>query len=92
MSLYVDGRELGRGGFGVVCECTREEDGRVFAKKILCDNTPEVVRRFQREVRMLSALDHPRIVKVVANHLSEPPLGFASTCILLLGHGNVVHD
>jgi eukaryotic-like serine/threonine-protein kinase len=26
---------------------------------------------------MLSALDHPRIVKVVANHLSEPPLWYA---------------
>ena len=76
MSNYVDGNELGRGGFGRVHECVREEGGQVFAKKLLTDDTPEVVRRFQREVRMLSALDHPRIVKVVAQGLSQKPLWY----------------
>ncbi len=80
MSQYVDGRELGRGGFGKVCECARAEDGGVFAKKVLTDDTPEIVRRFQREVRILSALDHPRIIKVVAHHLSEPPLWYVMPC------------
>jgi eukaryotic-like serine/threonine-protein kinase len=80
MSRYIDGRELGRGGFGVVCECTREADGQVFAKKILHNTIPEVVRRFQREVRMLSALDHPRIIKVVTHQLSEPPLWYVMPC------------
>jgi len=56
MSLYVDGKELGKGGFGKVCECARAEDGQPYAKKVLQDDTPEVVRRFQREVRMISAL------------------------------------
>ncbi len=76
MSKYFNGKELGRGGFGVVYECAREEDGKAFAKKVLGDDTPEDVRRFQREVRMLSALDHPRIVKIVAKRLSVPPLWY----------------
>src|SRR5215472_14235811 len=76
MSNYVDGKRLGQGGFGVVCECVREADGQMFAKKILTDDTPEIVRRFQREVRMLSALDHPRIVKVVEHSLSQEPLWY----------------
>ena len=76
MSQYFDGKEIGQGGFGVVCECTRQEDSLIFAKKILHGRTPEVVKRFQREVRMLSALDHPRIEKVVAHQLSEPPLWY----------------
>ena len=76
MSRYINGQELGRGGFGIVCECKREKDGQAFAKKVLNDDTPEVVRRFQREVRMLSALDHPRIVKIVAKRLSDPPFWY----------------
>lgn len=76
MSNYSNGNELGHGGFGCVYQCTRQEDGQTFAKKVLTDTTPEVTRRFQREVRMLSALDHPRVVKVVAHGLSQEPLWY----------------
>ncbi len=53
--------------------CIRQEDGLQFAKKKLINDEPGAVKRFQREVRILSKLDHPRIVKVVGVHLSQPP-------------------
>jgi len=50
VSKYVNGKELGRGGFGVVYECAGEEDGQAFAKKVLGDDTPEVMRRFRADL------------------------------------------
>jgi len=60
-----------------VWECVREDDGEHLAKKVLLDESEEAIKRFQREVRILSKLDHPRIVKVVAKHLQEPPFWYA---------------
>lgn len=74
VGLFLDTRKLGSGGFGEVWLCTRREDGEVFAKKRLLDSVDvDGIARFQREVRLLSRLDHPNIVKVVGFHLKEPP-------------------
>lgn len=74
MTRFIDSKKLGSGGFGEVWLCTRQEDGEVFAKKRLLDSVDaDGIARFQREVRLLSRLDHPNIVKVVGFHLKEAP-------------------
>lgn len=77
MATYKNDRKLGSGGFGQVWRTIREEDGEVFAKKVLVDTSTEAVKRFQREVRILNRLDHPRIMKIVATRLQKPPYWYA---------------
>jgi len=65
---------IGCGGFGTVYRCRRVIDGALFAQKRLDDDSdPTVVERFFKEVRILSRLDHPNIVRVVDKGLSEKP-------------------
>lgn len=65
---------IGEGGFGSVYRCTRVVDGREFAQKTLsADADSEAVARFEREVRILSKLDHPNIVRVIGIRLRTPP-------------------
>ncbi|MGH8675717.1 MAG: serine/threonine-protein kinase, partial [Burkholderiales bacterium] len=76
MARYEDVRTIGSGGFGEVKKCRRQGDGQFFAKKVLVDDDPESQDRFRREVRILSKLDHPRIVKVLGSRLSDAPLWY----------------
>lgn len=77
MARFIDTKKLGSGGFGEVWLCTRQEDGGVFAKKKLLDGEDDDgIARFQREVRLLSRLDHPNIVKVVGFHLQKSPFWY----------------
>ena len=74
MAKYTDIREIGSGGFGIVYTCKCDSDGETYAKKILANSADEdAIKRFAREVRILSALDHPNIVQVVAKRLQSPP-------------------
>ncbi|TCL60592.1 protein kinase-like protein [Kineothrix alysoides] len=56
------------GGFGQVFEC-EDENNRKFAIKSLKDNTEFGIQRFEREVRLLSRLNHPNVVKLIASNL-----------------------
>ena len=57
---------IGRGGMGAVFR-GRMRDGRIVAVKVLgAPPIPEVLSRFEREVRISTKLDHPNIVKVFA--------------------------
>jgi hypothetical protein len=59
--------ELGRGGMGTVCLAYDTRLKRKAALKILPSrliNNPERVRRFQREARAASALNHPNIITI----------------------------
>ena len=76
MAKYENQAKLGSGGFCEVWACIREEDGESFAKKVLKGKSEEGIKRFRREVRILSKLDHPRIIKVLAKRLEEPPLWY----------------
>jgi serine/threonine protein kinase len=56
---------LGAGGAGQVFKARQQRLNRVVALKVIRKELltePEVVARFQREIRILSKLDHPNIV------------------------------
>lgn len=74
MVRWIDQSKIGSGGFGEVWTSQREGQGPLFAKKVL-QATPDAsaVRRFSREVRILSTLDHPNIVRVIAKRLESAP-------------------
>jgi serine/threonine-protein kinase len=58
---------LSHGGMGTVLEATQVGIDRPVVVKILRDSRPEDrgrVRRFYREARLISALDHPNIVRI----------------------------
>jgi len=63
---YLIERRLGVGGMGAVYLARREADGKAVALKILnpvAGANAETVKRFNREARVLLALEHPGIVK-----------------------------
>ena len=67
LPAYEIGRELGRGGFGVVVEGRHRQLGRDVAIKQLprsFASDPEVQRRFLAEARILATLDHPHVVPI----------------------------
>lgn len=58
------------GGFGKVYKCS-DENGKVFACKILEDKSDMGIKRFEREIRLLNRLSHPNIMKVITYNISE---------------------
>lgn len=58
------------GGFGKVYKCT-DENGQVFACKVLENNTDIGIKRFEREVRLLSRLNHPNVMKVITYNITD---------------------
>ena len=68
MSKYIDMHRKGSGGFGSVWMCRRDTDKQIFTKKVLDQQGAKSISRFSREVRLLSQLDHPDIVNVVAKY------------------------
>src|SRR5262249_50382847 len=65
-SRYVVGRELGRGGMGIVYEAADSRLGRRVAIKVLQTGpeSPKNKRRFAQEARAASALKHPNIITI----------------------------
>ena len=60
--------QISAGGMGVVYRATQIRLGRNVAVKVLqprLQSTPELIKRFFREARLLSQINHPNIVKVV---------------------------
>jgi len=63
---YRIGRELGSGAIGRVVE-VREDDGRLWAGKILHDSQradERARRRFEGEARLLTGVVHPNLIRV----------------------------
>lgn len=58
--------ELGRGGMAIVLRVRHAETGSERAMKLMlpAGRSEEVARRFRREFRALSRLDHPGVLKV----------------------------
>src|SRR5215813_8401857 len=65
------GEQIGAGGMGAVFRGLDTQSGKTVAIKRLKEDAvaadPGLVQRFQREADALRQLNHPNIVKVVAN-------------------------
>src|SRR5687768_3060729 len=69
---YRVGAELGRGGMGRVVEAFDTHLGRTVAlKEVLPTASPNVVRRFQREVQITARLEHASIVPLYDSGKNE---------------------
>lgn len=74
MSRYVLGRKIGEGGFGEVFIATPEDSSQEFALKRIFPNADEEAKsRFSREVRILSSLRHPNVIRVLTKNLEQFP-------------------
>ena len=58
------------GGFGKVYQC-KDENGQVFACKMLEDKSDIGMKRFEREIRLLTRLNHPNVMKVITYNISD---------------------
>lgn len=68
---------LGRGGFGIVFEAKHRIDESHYAiKRITIPAKKEKRDRFIREIRVLSKLNHPGIVRYLFSWIEEPPVGW----------------
>ena len=69
LSDYEIGPEIGRGGQGVVCRGMRRVDSTPVALKFFAVSSgahaAALARKFADEARLLSALEHPNLVKVL---------------------------
>jgi hypothetical protein len=59
---YEVGALLAQGGMGRVFSAIHRETGQKLAIKTLLSREPELVEYFRREIKTLSALDHPAVV------------------------------
>lgn len=75
MTRFKDGSKIGQGGFCEVWRCIRVADDSTYAKKVLIqDDDVDNIKRFRREVRILSSLNHPNVVKIIDKALGDKPL------------------
>lgn len=68
------GAEIGRGAMGIVYRAKRARDSATAAVKVLSPRLAQeerFVERFEREATALSALEHPRIVRVLDRGVSD---------------------
>lgn len=62
---YELGEELGRGRFGTVCKCVEKgENGRKLAAKFVNMRRPEDRKDVEREVHIMSLLQHKRLLQL----------------------------
>ena len=70
------GSLIGNGAFGYVHR-SFDENGRMFATKYPRDDlTEDEIRRFKREVELMSRLEHRNIMPIVARNLKSSPHRF----------------
>lgn len=71
---YRDFAAVGRGGQGVVFSAVQHSTGRRVAVKVLLDGafaSAQARRRFEREIELVAALEHPGIVRVFDSGTTE---------------------
>jgi serine/threonine protein kinase len=79
---YTIKRPISSGSFGTVYEILNEEDNKVYALKELTNIDKVSKQRFDREVKILSELDHPNIVKTFYWNVGGDPPKFAPYYIM----------
>ena len=79
---YTIKREISSGSFGTIYEIINEEDNKIYALKELTRVDAISKQRFEREVKILSELDHPNIVKTFYWNVGGDPPMFAPYYIM----------
>jgi eukaryotic-like serine/threonine-protein kinase len=82
---YRIGEVVGRGGIGEVYEATHHRTGQPAAIKLLQPRAFQratTLRRFLREVRIASLIDHPHVVKVLEVSEDSDPLPYLAMELL----------
>jgi serine/threonine protein kinase len=64
------------GSFGTIYEVLSEDDNKVYALKELTNIDTVTKQRFEREIKVLSQLDHPNIVKIIQWNIGGDPPNF----------------
>ena len=73
---YIIKRQISTGSFGTIYEVLSEDDDKVYALKELTNIDTVTKQRFEREIQVLSQLDHPNIVKVIQWNIGGDPPNF----------------
>ena len=73
---YIIKRQISTGSFGTIYEVLSEDDNNVYALKELTNIDTVTKQRFEREIKVLSQLDHPNIVKIIQWNIGGDPPNF----------------
>ncbi|MBX6330945.1 MAG: serine/threonine protein kinase [Gemmatimonadaceae bacterium] len=76
---YTLAREVGAGGMGVVYQATRDDVGKTVALKLVRHGrlaSPEHLRRFFLERRVLARLEHPNIARLLDAGVTDSGLPY----------------
>jgi serine/threonine protein kinase len=89
---YTIKRQISSGSFGTIYEIQNEDDNKIYALKELTNMDPVSKQRFEREVKILSELDHPNIVKIFHWNIGGDPPKFAPYYIMEYLGGNSLKE
>ena len=89
---YTIKRKISTGSFGTVYEILNEEDNKIYALKELTNMDAVSKQRFEREVKILSELDHPNIIKIFYWNVVGDPPKFAPYYIMEYLGGNSLKE
>ncbi|KAI1810694.1 serine/threonine-protein kinase gcn2 [Poronia punctata] len=70
---FVEEGRLGKGGFGEVVKARKKLDGQIYAIKKISQRSQTSLTEILREVRLLSQLSHPAVVRYYNTWLEEIP-------------------
>jgi eukaryotic translation initiation factor 2-alpha kinase 4 len=73
---YVEEAQLGKGGFGEVVRARKMIDGHLYAIKKITQRSKETLSEILKEVRLLSQMNHPAVVRYYNTWLETVP-GFS---------------
>jgi serine/threonine protein kinase len=89
---YSINRQISSGSFGTIYEILNEEDNKIYALKELTNIDTVSKERFEREVKILSELEHPNIVKIFYWNVGGDPPKFAPYYIMEYLAGNSLKE
>ena len=73
---YLIERKISTGSFGTIYEVLGEDDNKTYALKELRNMDTVFKQRFEREIKVLSQLDHQNIVKIIQWNIEGDPPNF----------------
>jgi serine/threonine protein kinase len=89
---YIIKRQISAGSFGTIYEVLSEDDNKVYALKELTNIDTVTKQRFEREIKVLSQLDHPNIVKIIQWNIGGDPPNFYPYYVMeYLSSGSLRH-